>query len=413
MKVLMVNDGHQGGSIVAMNRLHTGLKEAGVETKILNRVNVLNSSDVIEVPHPRGIWRVESLLRKITWRLGLNDIHCLNTFWIKEMKPYVDADILNLHTIHGGFFNYLALPTLTAKKPAIFSLHDMWSFTGHCSFSYDCDRWKIGCGKCPYPDINPPIRRDNTRLEWKLKNWAYTHSNLTIVTPSKWLTEQAKESMLKYLPIHYIPHGVDIEVYRPLDREQCRSMLGIAPNRRVLMFSAMNMNQSHSHSYRKGCDLLLAALGGLPESLKTECTLLLIGEGAAPLAEAVGIKAVNLGYLSNEHMQAIAYSAADLFLCPTRAETFGLVLLESMACGTPVVSFRVGPVPELVRPGVTGFLAEPEDAKSFRQGIVALLEDDILRNNLRQKCRDIAVAEYSLDVQVQRYIKLYQDVLRN
>ena len=151
----------------------------------------------------------------------------------------------------------------------------------------------------------------------------------------------------------------------------------------------------------------------MPESLKTECTLLLIGEGAAPLAEAVGIKAVNLGYRSNEHMHAIAYSAADLFLCPTRAETFGLVLLESMACGTPVVSFRVGPVPELVRPGVTGFLAEPEDAKSFRQGIVALLEDDILRNNLRQKCRDIAVAEYSLDVQVQRYIKLYQDVLRN
>jgi glycosyltransferase involved in cell wall biosynthesis len=413
MRVLLVNDGHQGGSIVAMNRLHGGLKEAGINSKILNRVNLFKSADVIDIPQPRGLWRAESLLRKLTWRLGLNDIHCLNTFWINKMNVYLDADILNLHTIHGGFFNYLALPRLTANKPAIFSLHDMWSFTGHCSFSFDCDRWKTGCGKCPYLNIVPPVQRDNTRLEWKLKNWAYSHSNLAVVTPSKWLTERAKESMLKELPIHYIPHGVDIEVYRPLDREQCRSMLGIPPKKKVLMFSAMNMNRSHSHSFRKGCDLLLEALGGLPESLKAECKLLLIGEGGTPLAQSVGINAIDLGYLSNDHLQAIAYSASDLFLCPTRAETFGLVLLESLACGTPVVSFAVGPIPELVRPGITGYLAEPENAKSFRDGIVAALEDDRLRNEMRQNCRDIAVSEYPLQLQVQRYVKLYHEVLRN
>src|SRR5262249_35033136 len=153
------------------------------------------------------------------------------------------------------------------------------------------------------------------------------------------------------------------------------------------------------------------SLAGLPESLKRDCVLLLIGEGGGPMAEAAGIEAIDLGYVSNDRLQAIAYSAADLYLCPTRAETFGLVLLESIACGTPVVSFRVGPVPELVRPSVTGVLADAEDAEGFRNGIVSLLEDDKYRNELRRTCRNVAVSEYSLELQVKRYIDLYNSVL--
>jgi glycosyltransferase involved in cell wall biosynthesis len=410
MKVLLVNDGDRGGSIIAMMRLHRGLKKSGVDSKILNRVN--GSPDIIKIPQSRANRWAQYQLQRITWRLGLNDIHCLNTFSIKQLPAYLDADIIDFHTIHGGFFNYLALPSLTRTKPGVFTLHDMWFFTGHCSYSFDCERWKMGCGRCPHLDAYPPVRRDGSRLEWKLKDWVYRRSNVAVVSPSQWLADKARQSMLNRFAVHYIPHGIDTNVYRPLNRQNCRSILGIPEQRKVLSFISMSMEQSHEHTFRKGCDLLLAALKGLPERLKSETTLLLVGEGGDRLAESVGIRALNLGYISSDHLKPIAYSASDLFLFPSRADIFGLVLLESMACGTPMVSFRVGGVTELVRPGITGYLAEPENVDDFREGIVKLLLNDSLRSDMGQRCRNIAVEEYPLSLQIQRYIKLYQELLQ-
>jgi len=141
--------------------------------------------------------------------------------------------------------------------------------------------------------------------------------------------------------------------------------------------------------------------------------LLLLGNRGEAIAESVGIPALNLGYVSNERLKAIAYSAADLFVSPSRAESFGLVLLESMACGTPVVSFGVGGALDLVRPGITGYLAEPENAQDLCDGIVQLLEDEPLCNAMGQQGREIALKEYTLDLQVKRYTQLYSQLLQN
>ncbi len=122
---------------------------------------------------------------------------------------------------------------------------------------------------------------------------------------------------------------------------------------------------------------------------------------------------LELGYVSSDRLKSIAYSAADLFLFPTRADNLPLVLQESMACGTPMVSFNIGGVPDLVRPGKTGYLAAPEDAKDFCQGIVLLLTDTALREQLGQNCRAVALAEYPLELQAQRYIEIYRDRLIN
>jgi glycosyltransferase involved in cell wall biosynthesis len=149
----------------------------------------------------------------------------------------------------------------------------------------------------------------------------------------------------------------------------------------------------------------------MPESIKAEMVLLLLGDGGQAIAEVVGIPTLNLGYVRNDRLKAIGYSAADLFVFPSRAETFGLVLAESMACGTPVVSFNVSGIPDLVRPGVTGYLAEAENVADFRDGIVQLLEDKAARQTLGQQGRAMVVNEYNLNVQVQRYIELYGQLL--
>lgn len=407
MKVLQLHatDAAIGGGSIAMLRLQDGMRKAGVKSRIL----CLNPTDMDSVAFPRA--RGESRLRTVTWRLGLNDLHCLGTFKISTLSAYVDADLLHIHCLHSGFFNYLALPSLTKSKPALYTLHDMWPFTGHCVHSFDCDRWKSGCGKCPYPEMPNAIRRDATWWEWRLKNWSYRRSNLTFVAPSRWLYELARQSMLNHFPIHHIPHGVDTEVYRPLDREMSRAALGIPAGKKVLLYLARRMNPSHKASYIKGADVLAQALRDLPASLRKDTVLLLVGEGANAFAGEVDMPTISLGFVSSDRLKAVVYSAADLFLFPSRAENFPLVLLESMACGTPSVAFRVGGVPELVRPGVTGLLAEPQDVKQFSAGVLRLLEDTDLRAHLSVESRSIALKEYSLDLHIDRHVALYRQTL--
>jgi glycosyltransferase involved in cell wall biosynthesis len=393
-----------GGGAIAMYRLHVGLKRAGLGSKILCAIKTLDSSDSVVVPRAS---KLERLLGKVTKRLGLNSIHLASTFKIAELGAYREADILNFHGFR-SLFNYLALPSLTRDKPGVFTLQDVWPFTGHCAVFYDCERWKIGCGKCPYLNAPPTVKRDSTRLEWKLKDWAYSRSNLAIVSLCSQVTERARQSMLSRFPIYQIPSGVDTDVYEPLDPEQCRLLLGIPRDKNVLMFAALDMSQ-----YWKGGDLLINALQSLPESLKAETVLLLLGQKGKEIIESAGIRTIGLGYVMNDRLKAIAYSSADLFVSPSRAEAFGLVSLESLACGTPVVAFGVGGALDLVRPGINGYLAEPESFRDLRDGIVQLLEDSSLRNAMGQQGRKIAVEEYGLGLQVQRYISLYRRLLQS
>jgi glycosyltransferase involved in cell wall biosynthesis len=214
--------------------------------------------------------------------------------------------------------------------------------------------------------------------------------------------------MLKRLPIYQIPSGIDTEVYEPLDPVQCRALLGIPRHKKVVMFSALDMSQ-----HWKGGDLLMKALHSLPASLKSETLLLLLGNKGGAIAQSAGIPVLSLGYVSNDRLKAIAYSAADLFVSPSRAEAFGLVALESLACGTPVVAFAVGGALELVQPGHTGYRAEPEDAQDLCNGIVQLLQDESLCSHMGRQGREMVLEEYNLELYVQRYVELYRHLLKN
>ena len=238
------------------------------------------------------------------------------------------------------------------------------------------------------------------------QKWVYSRSKLTLVTLSRWQTGIVRQSMLGRFSIHQIPHGIDMDVYKPHDKEQSRSLLGIPSGKRVLAFVSKDFN-----NFIKGGDLLSKALGKLPESLKKDTILLLLGHGGFKFSDSIDIQTINFGYVKNNHLKAICYSAADLFLNPTRAEAFGLTMLESIACGTPVVGFRVGSVPDLVRPGITGYLADLEDEEDYRNGIVQILGDESHRAFMSQQCREIALNEYSLGLMIRRYIDLYRQLL--
>jgi glycosyltransferase involved in cell wall biosynthesis len=393
-----------GGGAGSMYRLHSNLRKNNIDSRIL--CDMKTTSDPYVFTRP-SITRLELTIRMFTSRLGLNDIHRISSFGLKNHDIFEDADLVHFHGIHSGFISYLALPALTRNKPSIFTMRDFWALTGHCAFTLDCERWKTGCGHCPYPENYPPIKRDATRLEWKLKQRAFNRSKLTIISLSRWLLDQAQQGLLKNMKKVHISNGVDTETYKPLDKNICRDMLGIPRKRHVLLFSAVNLK-----SKKKGGNLLLQALHGLPPLLKKQTTLILLGNGGEQLSYEAEIQVVNLGYINNASLMTMAFSASDLFVFPSRAESFGQVILESMACGTPVVAQDIGPIPELVRHGKTGYLAFPENAEDITKGILQLLEDKSLKERMGKNCRAVAEAEYPIELEVSRHIDLYRRLLK-
>lgn len=406
MNILHINQSDLGGgAAIAAYRLHQGLLANEVDSRLLVGEAKTQSQRVKALDR----WsRWENQLSRINRKLGLNYINLISSFAIPNEPIFQAAEIINFHNLHTGYFNYLAIPRLTQHKPGVLSLHDMWSLTGHCVHSYECDRWKTGCGRCPYPKEYPSIERDGTRWEWKLKQWVYAHSNLTVVANSRWTEAIAQQSLLKRFDIHYIPLGLDVNVYQPLDQQQCQQLLGLPQDKIVLMFGVFN-----PHDRWKGADLLIKILENLPPRWKEKVLLLTFGHQGESITEKVNLPTVSLGYVSHERLKAIAYSASDLFLLPSRAESFGLVALEAAACGKPTVAFNVGGVSDIVRPGVTGELVPPEDTSAFVSAIAKLLDDPEKYNRLSHNCREVAEKEFSIELQTERYIKLYQSILEN
>lgn len=402
MNVLFIHQGDKGlgGGQVQMLRVMRGLQAAGVNVRIMCKYRTRQES----APFPRRP-RTERWIAKVSQRLGLNDVHGVGAFDIPKQEAFQWADVIDAHSLHANFFSYLALPKITREKPMVFTFHDMWPITGHCHASLECERWKIGCGQCPHLDIEPPVRRDGTAWDWKMKRWAYDRSTLTPVAPSRWLYECTKESMLGGKDIRHIAHGIDTTVYRPLDKATCRSMLGVPEGKKVLLFAVERLDRP-----LKGADLLISALKMLPESVRKESVLLLLGHSGTSISEMVGIPSIDLGFVANDQLKSIIFSTADVFLHPTRADNFPLVLLESMACGTPVVSFNVGGVPEVARVGETGLLAERDNAGQFSELTAQMVSDDTARGNMAKRCREIVEAEYRIERQVSEYVDLYKEL---
>jgi glycosyltransferase involved in cell wall biosynthesis len=318
------------------------------------------------------------------------------------------ADVIHLHNLHGRYFDYHLLPEMSAAKPVVWTLHDMWALTGHCSYSYDCARWKTGCYSCPLLQganrqlVEPhPTCVDRTRSIWHRKRRLYGQSRINIAAPSRWLADLVHESILSHAQtVECIPNGVDLDAFRPADQARARACLNLPTGAKVIVFVAEKLANQ-----RKGYVLLLEAL----DRLQVSEPIVLLTIGTPESRELLGrFQSRELGRLDDEGLLGLAYSAADVYVLPTLADNQPLVLIESLACGTPIVSFNVGGVPEMVRHMEVGFLARERDVDHLAHGISVLLGDDELRFRMRERCRQIAVAEYGLDLQTERYISLYQ-----
>jgi glycosyltransferase involved in cell wall biosynthesis len=380
VKILHISESDGGGGAgVAAFRMHSGLRALGHESRMLVGRRLTGSPEVRSIKRGVGWRAADRAFGEVFDRFSLQYVFYPSSFGVARDPWFTPADIVQLHNTHGSYFSHSALPSLSRRKPVVWFLHDQWAFTGHVAYSYDCDRWRHGCGSCPYLSEYPALARDRTAALWRWKRRVYARSRLTLVTPSRWLAGLVRKSpLLARFPVHVVPNGVDLEVFRPGAREALKSGLGLDPARPVLLWVSADPNDR-----RKGADLVSRLVG--------DAQLLTMGGDVQGEAEA-----------------ARRYAAADALLLPSRLDNLPNTAVESIACGTPVAAFDVGGVPEVVRPGETGVLAPLGDVAGLADAVRRLIGDE----ELRGKARAVAEAEYSLELQARRLAELYEGAVR-
>lgn len=317
-----------------------------------------------------------------------------------------ENDLIQLHFV-AQFVDYYAFFSVAPRnKQFVWTMHGMEALTGGCHYDYGCGKFAQECGACPQLGSQSPL--DLTRKVWRRKRDSYQRiesSQLHIVSPSRWLQGEARRSsLLSRFDCSVIPYGLDTEVFAPRDQRVAREILRIPLDAKVVLFVADGVDDP-----RKGFHLLMQAVARLGTG--GNVFLLSVGTGRRP--DFQGVPHMHIQGLRNDGILSCVYSAADVFAVPSLQDNLPNTVLESLACGVPVVGFNVGGIPDMVRPGVTGLLAGAGDGNELRSGISEMLQNDEKRAEMSFNCRRIALQEYALEIQARRYAQLYEGLLKS
>lgn len=399
-----------GGAARAANRLHRGLRSIDVDSRMLVQVKTGNDDSVIGnsgktastiasirllvdqlpvMPHWRKLQGVfaPALLPGNAWRRANRQ----------------NADIIHLHWITKAFMGINDIPRLNA--PIVWTLHDMWPFTGGCHYDMECGRYITGCGKCPVLGSSSPDDLSAQLLSRKRKAWR--ELNLTIACPSKWLADCAQKSELLHdFRTEVIPNGIDLDRFRPSPKTEARMALSINPDKKIVLFGAM----SPTDDSRKGFAQLQAALQILARKT-IDVSLVIFGAPQPDTSPEDILPTQYTGKLESDQELAYLYSAANVFVAPSAQDNLPNTIMEALACGTPCVAFRVGGIPDMIDHKNNGYLAAPGDSADLARGIDWVLEDTHRWNQLSENARSTAVENYNLANIAGKYKNLYSEIL--
>jgi glycosyltransferase involved in cell wall biosynthesis len=409
MHVVMLSDWEtRGGAAIAASRLATGLVQAGARV-----TRLVCFADARE----RQVWHTQTLTPAgFTLRRGLRRALPLRartaldrmavpaaSVRLEQALAQLRPDVIHLHNLHGGIgagWSPALLASAAQAAPVAWTLHDMWSFTGRCVYNMDCRRYRSGCdAACPTPGEYPALPADQIAAAWAERRELISATpRLAAIAPSTWIAEVARSGLWGQGHIVHIPHGVPTTRLQPQPRMAARQQLGLNYDGPLLLVIAPELDAP-----RKGGALLMAALA---ELAGTRYALMSIGQGQLPPPPAPATQ-ITLGPIKQTERLALALSAADLLMVPALQETFAQTAAEALACGTPVVALPVGAMPELVRPGQSGWLAEAVAAPALAAALRLALAELASGCDLRASCRALAEHEYNLELYAQRHIELY------
>lgn len=365
--------------------------------------NGQNTWELIEQSSLRE--RTHRFLSSIELKLGIQSLLYPYSFKLMFDQRFNSADVVHYHLIHTGYFSLFSLPMLSKKKPSVWTLHDPWAMTGHCIYPFDSHGWKTGCGHCPRLSTPISVNKDRTALMWNIKKQIYKRTDIDIVVASKWMLNMVKESPLfssfEDQRIHHIPFGVDLNLFKPLDSNASRRKFGIKPGSIVICFRSMV-------SEYKGLEYVIQCLQKL--QTKYPVCLLTFHDKGQLTQFADRFQIIDLGWVNDLELTVEAYNAADIFLMPSTAEAFGMMAIEAMACGKPVITFDETSLPEVTFAPNGGISVPQGDADALLSSLQQLIENENQRLQLGRNALALAKKHYNFEDHAERLLELYKEV---
>lgn len=402
----------RGGAARGAFWLHQSLRGMGVESTML--VDRKYSDDENVVAGNGLISRINGRLRAELDNLPLRFYHKTDeSFWtvgwmrhrIEREVKRLTPDIVHLHWTGGGYIPIQELRQL--NYPLVWTLRDMWAFTGGCHYSAGCERYRVGCGQCP--QLRSTSDEDLSRKMWRKRAAEWRDVNLWLVPISNWLASCVRQSPLfRDVPIQVIPNGLDTDRFHPIERCTARAIWGLQPDRRYILYGAIGATRDP----RKGFKHLVEALQRLAkDGWRDRADVIVFGDIEPTAAPDLGLRTHYVGEVSDDSKLAALYSSADVMVVPSLQEAFGKTLIEGMACGTPIVAFDHGGPSDILDHKRTGYLARPFSTCDLAAGIAWCLDDRDITLELGRRAHLKAKHDYRIEVVADQYRHLYQRIL--
>lgn len=406
MNILYLNTTYQcGGAEKVASQLFHGMRKRGHQVYEIVSYDRRNSDlppDVYVIYHSPAM-RIFN--RLITGNHGNRNLSIWYTRrYIRSFIKKHRIDVIHLHNPHDNFLGIRDIADLSGMRPLVWTLHDFWAMTGHCTYPHGCpDRWKEGCGTCPCLESYPALKKDVTRRLFEEKRTAFRRNRILFTVPSGWMQEQFQASHLRGLECARIYNSLDVEVWKPLDKQEIRRRHGLDPQGKVIGFIAADPQKK-----LKGMDYLLNALSLLPDP--ENCLLLMAGQESGALEGLeTRFRIRHMGYLRTQKELNEFYAMADLLVNPSVYETFGLTNIEAMACGTPVAAFPVCTMPEIIDEDC-GWIAAAVSAEALSETVRRALSDESLLKEKGRKSRERVEAVFSEELMLDEFERLYRSV---
>lgn len=401
----------KGGASRIANYLFYGLRDVNIETQFYVGKKSLSDSNIYQADHFKNIYEklIGKIIKRINYELGYENFYFPETKNIFD-KKYNKTNLVHFHNPQGGYFDLRFLPKLSHNIPTLFTLHDPWMFTGHCSYFIECDKWKDKCGNCPDLSRRPSLKRDGTAFNLNRKKNIYAKSKLYIATPSQWLMDECDKSILSEgIRIkRVINNGVDTTNFKLSDKNKIRNELDL-DNKSFILLYVVSSNMINNPY--KDYNTVNKAIEKIAYSLPDDIKVTFLGLGHSKKDEKIGnVTKKFIPFQTDMKVIASYFQASDIYLHAARAENFPNVVLEAMACGTPVIATKVGGVPEQIIENKNGWIVPYEGYIEMSNKILELIKN---RSKLKQvglNANAIVKEKYTTNHMIDNYIEFYEEI---
>lgn len=418
MRVLIVNTSERnGGAAIAASRLTEALKNNGIKAMMLVRDKTTDQISVVEL--------------KKSWKLKWNFLYERFTIWRKNhfnkdnlfavdianrgtnittLPEFKKADVIHLHWINQGMLSLKTIrKILNSGKPVVWTMHDMWPFTGICHYAGPCNQYESECGNCPLINHGQSTK-DLSYKVFRKKLQLLSKAHITFVGCSHWLTNLARKSRLLIgQSVTSIPNAININVFYPRDKKEMRNRYNLPLNKKLILFGSAKITDP-----RKGVKYLIDACNKLAEEhpeMKENTGIVVFGLQSESIASQLPFPVYVLSYIRNESDLVSMYSAVDLFVTPSLQDNLPNTIMEAMACGIPCVGFNVGGIPEMIDHTVNGYVADYKNSDDLAEGIMWVLSNPDYQQLSSSAVKKVE-GSYSEGIVAMQYIQIYNNVCK-